>query len=295
MHPAESCLSPCHEWCTGSLLQYRLHDREDFPTVSKLSLSVLLGAVLVLLPAAQPGRAQTLPSGADLIAQMQDAVRSAGSAHLTFGGTLVDTALTSGSVGGEGDVSARDQRSHLIADIPVIVSDGAIKTTLIAREETIRVGHREADRTAFPSPQSGAAGGQETAGQQWQCTTVKRIPPEMYDLVGVPADLTDVVDVGPDTIGDVPVWHITGSSVDKTTNESQKHDYYISQRGSLLIRQTFTIALNPGPTQTTETLAVDYSRYGESVHVTLPATCRHHAADDTSPVGVSEIFPSLGL
>jgi len=259
--------------------------------MKKIALSLLLGTMIVLLPSIQRARGQASPpSGADLMAQMESAMQSEGSAHLTFGGNIAGPQLTSGSVSGQGDISSVDQRSHLVGALPVIVTANGSQTAEIVREETIRVGHHEANRIQYPDTQSGKDG-QTLSDQPWQCSTVKHLLPDTYDVVGVPTDLKDVTNQGATTIQNVPVWLVTATSVDGATNAVQEHEYYIGQADSLLVRQTFVVTVNPGPNQTTTTLAIDYTQYGEDVHVSLPAACRHHTTDDSPPLQDGQLLP----
>jgi hypothetical protein len=240
--------------------------------LNRIGLAVLSGIVLMLAPLAQLARGQSVPPAQQLIVQAQGAFAAAGSAHVTgtFAGVITQTATTlhlNTSV--DGDLSWRQPASaHLTGTVSLPAAVAGFPVALSF--ETVLV-----DRTLALRLFSGS----------WSCMNVGSAGKGLT-LPGVAsAAVTKVlfknaVNLGADAVDGVAVWHVrqAGRVVSKGARQRAVKtpltiDLYIAQSGSTLRRVTASWGGTSGTAGATVTASADFSMYGETIQVQLPAGC----------------------
>lgn len=198
-----------------------------------------------------------LPSGPELLQKMQEAVRTAGSGRwaIRVPGTGPWVLLSTFEI----DVSGAVPRSHYVQHArPPLTQSG-----LGRRDERIVVGKREAFRSTY--------GG-------WICAVYSRTHSDEFTLVYLPPALTNVVTVGEEQIAGATAWHVRAHSMEKNSIDTiqTRLDFYIDEASLLLLRRDETTILYkrgrrlPG----TGMVQMNYSKYGEPIHIILPKHCR---------------------
>ena len=261
-------------------------------------VGLLLSGSLALVLTSDPARSQTTPpspsptatliptptvtptptplSAKQLIARMKAAVKAKGSAHVSESGSLVVPRVEKESLSARAYVSSRDKRAHIVASSHTSLTLKGQTKTFDQHEETISVGRRAATRFN---------------GQVWAGSASL---PGTYDLIAAPPQLKSPVNLGPETINQVPVWHVRAVANDKKTHDRYKINYYIAQADYTLVRQTIRLVFGTGSGNDTLKLTLNYSNYGEPVTAKLPAMCKSSASSLTvhspSP-GFSNLLP----
>jgi hypothetical protein len=155
---------------------------------------------------------------------------------------------------------------------------GTIQLALQLRYAKNRIARRATDTNGKLSKWSC-----ESVNQLLKSTGTSTTPAPAPTLIpGVPQPKiksTPPVDLGPDTIDGIAVWHVQQTTTEtlkvkkKTDKATYVEDIYVSQSDSSLVEVKLTGTDKTTKPATTITLAVDLSNYGEAVKVTLPAAC----------------------
>jgi hypothetical protein len=228
------------------------------PTVTPMPTLTATSAPLpTATPVASPGA--PTPSGPDLIRRLQQALATKGSAHLDISSTTEDAEKDTTVVTTTADISSRAHRSHLSTRRTSTYHTGRSTSTSHSSDESMWVGKVEAVRT-------GSLG--------WQCLTYRTVPPSTYDLSMVPGKLQKATNLGADSLSGAPVWHVQAQWSDGGLAQTWTIDYFIDQASRLPVRVNIAISHKLVGSTALTTMHVDYSRYGESVKVQLPAACR---------------------
>lgn len=213
-----------------------------------------------------------MPPAQQLIAQAEGAFAVAGSAHVTetFAGVITHAATTlhlSTSV--DGDLSWRQPASaHLTGTVSL---PGALAGFPVGLSfEMVLV-----DGTLALRLFSGS----------WSCMNIGS-PGKGLTLPGMASGVVtkvlfkNAVNLGADTVGGVAVWHVqqVGRLVSKGARQRAVKtpvtiDLYIAQSDATLRRATASWSGKFGTAGSTATASVDFSMYGETVQVQLPAGC----------------------
>jgi hypothetical protein len=213
-------------------------------------------------PPAPPGGAATIgekvPSGAELLLRMHDAMIRKGSVHVDF--HLVSAMYPSGEAATHlrGDVS---WKLNLLHDRTVVhrIEPGHTGGPLLQSIDLRLVHQRVASHNQ--------AGG-------WQCENLAHVQ-VMSTLLGLQTTVVSAQLVGSSVLHGMPTWvvHATGYSPATGTGNEAHIAYDISQTDDTLqrVRVTGTSSI-AGRTQRV-VASETYTQYGETVSVQLPAEC----------------------
>jgi hypothetical protein len=209
----------------------------------------------------------TPPSGKALITDMYAAMNTLGSVHIEYSGQFEEPGVERGTVTGSEDVSLRTHREHTVFRTQVTsLSSRAVDYSSV--EENIAVKHTQATR-----------GEPGEIPESWVCESVPGNLNRDYFVVYEWKHLTGIKGVGAAVVDGRPTWHIVGFAVWKEPKKHLTHyepvDYYIAQDDHTLVREIDDAATNGPDKLIPYSMVLDYSRYGESVPVVLPKTCRH--------------------
>ncbi|MBV9282570.1 MAG: hypothetical protein JOZ41_21035, partial [Chloroflexi bacterium] len=112
-------------------------------------------------------------------------------------------------------------------------------------------------------------------GAGWGCGTVQTVTVTVTPPANSPVPVT----VGAETIDGIPVWQVR-TPIDDTSGKyviSGTLDDYISRVDFTKVRSTqSTTTSSLGHVTERDTSTTDYTRYGKSVHIQLPAACRRY-------------------
>jgi hypothetical protein len=174
-----------------------------------------------------------------------------------------------------GDSSSQHKpRVHLYLALQVTGLGQSIPTTIPANLELILVGQQVAVRMG---------------NRPWQCTSLKSV----RNGAGVPGATTSsspmvhlrkLVDLGPDMIQGVPVWHVrlVYTVAIKKQQALLRSDIYIDQSNYLVRRYTAVTHFRIQGLAFQEMLSADLSRYGEHIQILLPSACQHRTINAAS-------------
>jgi hypothetical protein len=209
-------------------------------------------------PGGSPTTGQKAPSAADLLLRMHDAMVRKGSVHVDF--HLLSAMYPSGEAATHlrGDVS---WKLNVLHDRTVVqrIEPGHAGGTLLASIDLRLVHQRVASHNQV--------GG-------WQCENLDHVR-VMSTLLGLQETVLSAQVVGSSVLNGLPVWivHATGYSPATGTGNQARIVYDISQTDDTLqsVRVTGTSSID-GRTQQI-VASENYTQYGETVRVQLPAAC----------------------
>jgi hypothetical protein len=193
-----------------------------------------------------------------LLARMQTAMSSAGSAAATISSAPVRTSGPMRErITGSLTVSSRLSRMHLLMHTTVTTT-GSHPVTVTGTFETVAVGGKLAQRENR---------------MRWGCQTIEpSTQPQVYVYTfELPRPALRVTTLGSGTIRGTPVWRLEVAPDPKHTNLGPA-TLFIAHETNRLLRESLvfgTQGSTPGPV----TVLLDYGHYGEPVTVALPAAC----------------------
>jgi hypothetical protein len=182
----------------------------------------------------------------------------------------------------QADVSLNPQREQFAGIIRTTRLNMHPATSVTQRERVIVFGQREATKTDQ---------------QAWNCGSTNRVTPDasVQNSSDIRVEFTYTLD--PEIVGTMPVWHVRQVDTSDMIGSSFPliEDYYISQENFTLIRRTVSISVVVSGITTAVTTVRDFTKYGDDVHVALPAACKGKkiSALDTSRPPLARGGPSV--
>jgi hypothetical protein len=209
-----------------------------------------------------PTPPSTIPSGQDLLARVATAFTTKNTVHVTQHWKLQESSRERQVINSQSDFSTKPRLEHSVVTTRTTRLDRKSAKTTTQREEIIIVKKREATKTGK---------------KPWRCSAAPKASgtDPASGGSGIPATSRSVTNLGAETVGTVPVWHvrevdtldILGQSLPVTL------DFYIAQSDFTLVRVTESDSVTDSGKTATSTLVANFTRYGETVKATLPAAC----------------------
>jgi hypothetical protein len=203
----------------------------------------------------------TVPAAQDLLDSMNTAMTARNTYHIAEHQVAVIRKQMRDVVDARSDESIKPLMARLKETDHVTTLSRQPPTTTVRHSTTILVKKRGATRTNHGA---------------WQCINLGKIQQQVGSVVSSlvgSAHLESEDTLGLETVNSVPVWHVRVLIGLSSQKKPLTSDYYISQSDRTLVRETVSGTLTILNTSVTESILEDYSRYGESVHITLPAAC----------------------
>lgn len=253
----------------------------------KYLLILLLVAASMLLPSpsarGQTGPTPTpvptdtpLPPAKDILQQAYAAQAARGSVHYQEVVKFSTPKVSRETDKTHGDISWRDalMREYTTATVTNLTKKPnktrVTHSTLLAAEGRLasRTGKQKWDCSYLTFPTSGSGSGSGSG--------------EDLSAIFNTASFTQA-NLGPETLNGIPVWHIRETmTIPGVTPKGQPGtgDYYISQSDVVPLREVVSLTMNmvdpgsaSGRMKIIQHSTQDYSQYGETFSVTIPAAC----------------------
>lgn len=209
------------------------------------------------------GSQEPLPAPS-LLATAERMLQSSGTVHETLVAriSVPGTSLETEHV--HADFSYQDHWQHIFTRMRLVHHLPGAQQLVTGHSELIGVGTTAAIR------------GTGEYGQTilWTCLPHTTLD---YDPTTFFRGMTQVTDLGPDTIGGMPVWHLrltASRSDEEQTQASVQLDLAIAQSDDRIVRLTEqTVSTDPVHPEEI-TVSASLSRYGQPMTAELPAACR---------------------
>jgi len=217
-------------------------------------------------PTASPGTSPTavptatLPSARDLVNKAVAANRRRGTVHYVAASKIVRPArlrIVQQVVGDLSFVPLAEKERITERDTQL---DTNPQITNVIRSQSVVVGNAIAMRTGR---------------QAWQCQSFAGTQQAIDDLTGALSSANVVLVVaGSGTVGGAPVWHVRASLNLPGSAQPLIEDLFISRSDYTFRMESFSATLSVGGQMVRETVTERFSKYGEKLHIALPATCK---------------------
>jgi hypothetical protein len=215
---------------------------------------------------AQAGNATPTPtatlSAPQIVSRMVTADRKKNSVHIALQVQATTPGTLDLSMHLTGDASNHPQ---LISEVVTVTtrSSSGTQTSLpkSSRLQAVVVGDRVAVRKGKGS---------------WNCQTLQSFLKEFFDVMKTLNPRIQSTELaGTNAIDRISVWHVRAQETATLLGGSLTApvDLYISRADFTLVREHVTAIMDTGSGSLHETLTADFTRYGESVRVALPADC----------------------
>lgn len=209
------------------------------------------------------GSQEPLPAPA-LLANAERVLQSSGTVHETLVARIAvpGTSLEVEHV--HADFSHQDHWQHIFTHMRLVLHLPGAERLVTGHSELIGVGSTAAIR------------GTGEYGQTipWTCLSHTTLD---YDPTTFFRGMTQVTNLGPDTLGGMPVWHLrlaASRSDQEQTQTSVQLDLTIAQSDDRIVRLTEQ-SVSSDPVHPEEmTVSASLSRYGQPMTAELPAACR---------------------
>ncbi len=165
-----------------------------------------------------------------------------------------------------------------------ILADISIQPRLIAEAATGSSTNLTTKQSKSTTPVTidivGTQAAEHLGAKAWSCGSVQALLGQIIDpLKSISGQVQNSQNLGAETYHGVAVWHIHADiHADEVVTAIGRSltmpiDLYISKADNTLIHERLTASVKAGTGTLQETVSADLSRYGEPVHVALPADC----------------------
>jgi hypothetical protein len=226
-------------------------------------------AVGTATPTPTPTATPTVPVGSELLDKMLQADAATNSYHAVLTGKVSTSSKIKITEHGVIDSSLTPLRFH-----EVVTSKGSRKTK---KGKTRKISTQLAE----------VAVGQRIALRngkgKWTCATVTQLAAAAgITLPATAPQFKNATNLGQTTVTGIQVWHVRADvplnlgSLSGLVSGAQTiaTDFYIAQSDFTLVRDAVSAKLSIAGITWRETVTQDNSKYGEAVHVRLPAACK---------------------